>query len=45
MSKTSGVEAIWDQEIRNRVRAYDETRPSTRAASDVFSDLDSKLSR
>ena len=44
-SKTSEVDAIWDQEIRNRVRAHDETRPFTRAASDVFSDLDSKLSK
>ena len=38
-SKTSEVDAIWDQEIRDRIPAYGETCSATRAASDVFSDL------
>jgi hypothetical protein len=47
--RTSEVDAVWDQEIRDRVRAYDETRPSTRpstrAASDVFRRVDARLRR
>lgn len=41
--KTSEVEQVWEEELRKRVRAYDAARKSTRAASEVFRDLDSKL--
>ena len=40
---SAAVEHAWDLEIRERIRRYDEGRARTRAAGEVFSDLDRRL--
>ena len=41
--ETDEVHKAWDMELRDRIRSYDEGNSPTRAASDVFRDLDSHL--
>ena len=43
--ETDEVHNAWDMELRDRIRSYDEGNSSTRTASDVFRDLDSKLAK
>ena len=42
---TDEIEQEWDVAIRDRIRRYDEGQTLTRSASEVFSDLDQKLSK
>lgn len=43
-SQSSGVDEAWDLAIRERIMRYDQGRVQTRPASEVFSELDDKLS-
>lgn len=42
-AETDEVQKAWDMELRDRIRSYDEGNSPSRAARDVFRDLDSKL--
>jgi putative addiction module component (TIGR02574 family) len=39
-----GVEAAWDLEIQRRIQAYDQGLTQTVPASDVFQEVDKRLS-
>ena len=43
--ETEAVRAKWDLEIRDRIMSFDDGNSPTRAAGDVFRDLDSKLAK
>jgi len=43
--ETDAVHKAWDIELRDRIRSYDEGNSPVRAASDVFRDLDYRLSK
>ena len=42
---TDEIEQEWDVAIRDRIRRYEEGTAPSRSASEVFSDLDQKLSK
>ena len=42
---TDEIEKEWDVVIRDRIHRYDEGKALTRSASEVFLDLDQKLSK
>ena len=44
-AETEEVHEAWDTELRERIRSYDEGKSPSRAARDVFRELDSKLTK
>ena len=43
--ETDEVHKAWDMELRERIRSFDAGNSPSRAASAVFRDLDSKLTK